>query len=232
MGSRNWLWAIISAGGLIALVMLLADRFPGRLDDAEQRTRLVYLIGVLILVSSGGLAVRLRNQPKNSLFQLGLWVAIFAFLTLGYSFKKEFSQLGARLSGELSPSSGTIGDSGEISFPRSADGHYHVMATINGKRIEFLVDSGATDIVLSPDDAGRLGFDPAQLSFTSMAETANGVVYGAPIMLGEIDVGPIVMVDLPAQVNRADMTYSLLGMEFLNRLQSWKVENDKLTLKK
>ena len=51
-------------------------------------------------------------------------------------------------------------------------------------------------------------------------------------MLGEIDVGPIVMVDLPAQVNRADMTRLLLGMEFLNRLQSWKVENDKLTLKK
>ena len=231
MARGNWLWIILSVLGLIIIVKLLSDTFPGRLDSAEDRGRLIYLVALLPLVG-GGLIARLRSRPGSSLGQLGSWVAIFAALILGYSFRGDFSQVAARITGELTPSLGATEGPGEISFPRADDGHYHVMATIDGARIEFLVDSGATDIVLSPDDARRLGYDLTQLSFTLMAETANGSVLGAPIRLREIDVGPIVMIDIPAQVNQADMSNSLLGMQFLDRLKSWHVENDRLTLRK
>jgi aspartyl protease family protein len=233
MRSGNWLWTILAVGGLLALVMVLANRYPGMINGAEDRTRLIYLIGVIILMIGGGsVGIRFRHRPGSSLAQIGLWVAIFACLMLGYSFRSDFALMGARLSGELTPSAGELMGSNEISFPRAADGHYHVMATINGARIDFLVDTGATDIVLSLDDARRLGYDLDQLTFTSMAQTANGTVMGAPIRIAELAVGPIVMTDIRADVNQAEMSGSLLGMEFLNRLQSWRVENDRLTLKK
>ena len=233
MRSGNWLWSILAVGGLLALIMVLANRYPGMINGAEDRTRLIYLIGIVVLMIGGGsVGLRLRHRPGSSLAQIGLWVAIFACLILGYSFRQDFALLGARLTGELTPSAGELAGSDEVSFPRAADGHYHVMATINGARIDFLVDTGATDIVLSPDDARRLGYDPGQLTFTSMAHTANGTVMGAPIRISELVVGPIVMTDVRADVNQAEMAASLLGMEFLNRLQSWRVENERLTLKK
>ncbi len=93
-----------------------------------------------------------------------------------------------------------------------------------------MVDTGATDIVLTPSDARRIGIDPANLEFDQFAETANGTVRGAAIRLDSLVIGPIGMGGLPATVNGADMSESLLGMEFLNRLHGWRVENGVLTL--
>ena len=101
---------------------------------------------------------------------------------------------------------------------------------MNGGRVTFMVDTGATDVVLAPADARRIGLDPAGLTFDQLASTANGTVTGAAIRLDSLAVGPIEMRDLPATVNGADMSESLLGMEFLNRLSGWRVENGVLTL--
>jgi aspartyl protease family protein len=85
-------------------------------------------------------------------------------------------------------------------------------------------------VVLSPADARMMGLDPAQLSYTRIADTANGRVRGAPIIINEFKLGPITVQDLPAVVNETEMPVSLLGMEFMNRLKSWRVENGRLTL--
>jgi aspartyl protease family protein len=101
---------------------------------------------------------------------------------------------------------------------------------VNGSRVTFLVDTGASDIVLSPADARRIGFDPDSLVFDQLASTANGTVSGATIRLDSLAVGTIEMNGLPATVNGAEMSESLLGMEFLSRLRGWRVENGVLTL--
>ena len=97
-------------------------------------------------------------------------------------------------------------------------------------RVTFLVDTGATDVVLAPDDAQRIGCDMANLKFTQFAETANGTVRGAPVTLQSLIIGPIDITGMPATVNGAEMSDSLLGMAFLNRLSGWRVENGVLTL--
>jgi aspartyl protease family protein len=74
-----------------------------------------------------------------------------------------------------------------------------------------------------------LGLQPEYLSYSMTAQTANGVVRGAPIRIKTLKVGPIVMQDIPATVNEAEMSVSLLGMEFLRRLRSWGVQNGRLT---
>jgi aspartyl protease family protein len=147
-----------------------------------------------------------------------------------YAFKNDAAFIGQRIIGALSPTQGTTHDDGTISFPAGPDGHYHIQALVNGGRVTFMVDTGASDIVLTPADARRIGIDPATLEFDQFAETANGTVRGAAVRLDSLAVGPIEMRKIPAAVNGADMSESLLGMAFLNRLHGWRVENGELTL--
>jgi aspartyl protease family protein len=107
-----------------------------------------------------------------------------------------------------------------------------VTATVNGLPVDFLVDTGASDIVLSPADAARLGYAPESLHFTRQYVTANGIGRGAPVRLGSLAVGPIAYADLPASVNEAPMAESLLGMTFLRRLESYEVRRDVMILRR
>lgn len=229
MRDKSWLvWAAIVAG-VVLVVTLVTSQMTDVLDSDTARMRFVYLI-CLLVVFSGGLIVRLRYDTSRTLSQLAIWVCIFAGLVLLYSFRGEFSMLGQRLQGELMPRDGRVEGPSSISFPVAENGHYAVRAEVDGVAINFTVDSGATDVVLSPRDAERLGFDLERLDFTKLSETANGLVRGAPIEIAHFAIGPIVVHNLPATVNEADMSDSLLGMEFLRRLKSWRVEGERLTL--
>ena len=112
-----------------------------------------------------------------------------------------------------------------------AGGHYVVEAAVNGAPVTFLVDTGASDIVLTMADAERLGFQPATLRFTQRFATANGEVRGAPVVLREIRVGQFSLFDVPASVNEAPLRVSLLGMSFLRQLDGYGVENGRLVLR-
>jgi aspartyl protease family protein len=224
---KTGIWLLVVAV-LIGVVALAAKLAPGAPDDTDRTLQLIYLC-VILAVLAGGLAARLQARPGTTLAHLGTWGVIFAALILIYSYRSEFGVLGERFSAELIPARGTETSPSSIAYSAEADGHYHVYGAIDGSSVRFMVDSGATDIVLSPADARMLGIQPEQLDYTLTAQTANGTVRGAPIRLKTLKVGPIVMHDVPATVNEADMSVSLLGMEFLRRLKSWGVKNGRLT---
>ena len=94
-------------------------------------------------------------------------------------------------------------------------------ATVNGRRVEFLVDTGASDVVLAPADAARVGFRAGELRFSGRASTANGDVRLAPVTLRELRIGQFSRRGVPAVVNGAEMPISLLGMSFLSGLDGW-----------
>ncbi len=94
----------------------------------------------------------------------------------------------------------------------------------------FLVDTGATDVVLSVTDARRLGIDPDELSFTRLYDTANGTVSGAPVRLGEVSLGGVRVTAVRATVTDGGLNQSLLGLSFLNRLSGFEVRGGVLTL--
>jgi len=121
---------------------------------------------------------------------------------------------------------------GVVEIRAGTGGHFVVTATVNGQPVDFLVDTGASDIVLSPEDAARLGYHPENLSFTRQYTTANGIGRGAPVRLDSLAVGPIVYSGVPASVNEAAMSESLLGMTFLRRLDSYEVRRDVLILRR
>src|SRR3546814_9980137 len=109
---------------------------------------------------------------------------------------------------------------GVVEVRAGAGGHFVVTATVNGVPVDFLIDTGASDIVLSPADAQRLGYSPDNLGFTRQYVTANGIGRGAPIRIDSLAVGPIVYAGLPASFTEAQMVASLSGMTFLRRLES------------
>lgn len=110
------------------------------------------------------------------------------------------------------------------------EGHFVIAAEVNGVPVTFLVDTGASEIVLTTADARRLGFDPRRLEFSQRFRTANGEVRGAPVRLRELRVGQFSLYDLDASVNAAPLPISLLGMSFLDRLHGYRVEDGRLIL--
>ncbi len=119
----------------------------------------------------------------------------------------------------------------EIGLRRARDGHFYVDADVNGARIHFLVDTGATLVVLSPDDAQAAGLRPVGQDFSGRASTANGVTRVAPVTLREIGVQQLAFYDVPAAVIEQPMPVSLLGMSFLSRLQGYETRDDELILR-
>ena len=222
-------WLLIFLAATVALVFGLNELYPGALDDPDSRMELIYRVGWIALIGSSVLAAA-RANPRTALRNAAIWLVIFLGVVGLYAFKNDAAFIGQRIMGALSPTQGVAHDDGTLSFDAGPDGHFRIQARVNGGRVTFMVDTGATDIVLAPDDARRIGFDPVTLVFDQLAEAANGTVGGAAVRLDRLVVGSIEMNRLPATVNGADMSESLLGMEFLNRLHGWRVENGVLTL--
>jgi len=116
-------------------------------------------------------------------------------------------------------------------FTLEADRQFHVKAMVGGVPVYFLVDTGASDVLLSQADARRLGIDTGSLSYSQLYRTASGTARGAPITLPEIDIGTIRVTDVNASVSEGDTDGSLLGMSFLGRLSGYEVNGDTLTLR-
>ena len=230
MRRPGWLWLALAGAALFALVLFLIGRFPAALDGATSQARLVYLL-LLLAVLGGSVLLHRRARPGATLRHAAIWIAIGLGLVIAYSYRDLLPELQGRLLGELMPARGVATGDGAISFRARHDGHFHAEALVDGTAVLFLVDTGASDVVLSPGDARRLGFDPDRLAYTQIFNTANGTVRGAPVRLGEITIGPIRLTNVRASVNEAPMPRSLLGMTFLGRLRSYEVSGGKLTLR-
>jgi aspartyl protease family protein len=226
---RFLIWiALLLAGAL--LLIELSRLFPGAVSS-EDEPYLVRTIVLLAFLSSGFVfvrQVRLGELARNLLS----WGAIILVLAIGYAYRDELSGVGTRLRSEFLPGDPVASaDAHVLTLTQDDSGDFYVYGSANGERIRFLVDTGASDIVLSPRDAQRLGVDTAALHFVRGYETANGVGAGAPYTLDTLSVGPILLQNVPVSINRAEMHYSLLGMAFLKRLKSFEFSGRKLTLR-
>jgi aspartyl protease family protein len=228
-GQRLALWGLVALVTAVAgLIVYLMVKFPEALDDRGSKIGLTHQILWLVLLVSSFM-VRWRSSPGQTLRYAAIWIAIAAAIGALYSLRHEFEALGDRMMFELLPHRGQVEDS-RVMFRARESGHFVIEAEVDGTPLRFMVDTGASDVVLSPADARRLGFDLAELKFTRIYQTANGTVRGAPVRLRRITIGPIEIEDVRASVNGAPMGTSLLGMSFLGRLMGYEVTTDTLTL--
>lgn len=183
---------------------------------------LVYL-SLFITVIAGGLILQMRHRMGEMARMAGLWVLIFlgAILAVG---------LWDDIRGTVSPRAEYSARDDAITIPRAPDGHYYLTLEVNGAPVEFVVDTGATSIVLAAADAERAGFDTGSLAFLGRALTANGEVRTAPVTLDQVSFGQITDRNLPASVNGGQLDRSLLGMTYLQRFESLEISGGELRL--
>ena len=118
-----------------------------------------------------------------------------------------------------------------VVLSKAANGHFGVTASAEGHAIDFLVDTGATDVVLSSATALRLGYHPKATDYSAKMQTANGSVGAMPILLKEIRVNQIVLANVRAAiVPPGALGVNLLGMSFLSRLRKFEFSGEQLIL--
>lgn len=122
-------------------------------------------------------------------------------------------------------------DSGEASIAKSSDGHFWAEADVDGHPVRFLIDTGATAVALTADDARNLGIDPSSLQYQYTVMTANGPARAAQVKLGVVSVGRAQVSDVQAFVIDKGLETSLLGMSYLGRLNKFEATQDAMVLK-
>ena len=216
-------------GAAISAYFGLVILFPGQLSGMDQ-TNALQALGLLALVSSGVIyarGVKLGEAARHA----AIWIGIAAIALIGYSFRTELSDAFVKARGELIPAYAISTAPHEMTVTRSADGGFYILGEINGAPVRFVIDTGANGVLLSPADAKRAGMDVDELKYASPAETANGVGFYAPIILPQLTVGEMKLSSVPAAVNKAPMSSSLLGMAFLRQLDDVEIHGDTLTLR-
>lgn len=215
---------------VITCLMLITGFFLNRtfpvIHDANDYGRLIY--GIIMIIFTGSALA--SGKFVQNMSYLGIWFGIFVVCLGVYSYRIELSGVKDRILTELVPSKGIQIEPDSMSFPVSTDGHYYIQAQVNGVNIEFLADTGASHIVLTPDDALKLGIDPGKRIYDRYYETANGTVRGSSVRLKHFIVGGIHLSDVSASVNEAPMRNSLLGMTFFDKMSRYEVKNNILTL--
>lgn len=118
----------------------------------------------------------------------------------------------------------------ELRVRTAIDGHWWVRGKVDGRPVRFLVDTGASDVVLSANTAATVGIDPKRLEFTNFGFTASGHVLSARTRVRRLEIGPIARSDVPVSILQGDAGINLLGMSYLRTLSGWRVEGDTLIL--
>lgn len=191
-------------------------------DDPDAQVRLFYLAVLGLLVASG-VFYNYRNRVGTAAQHAAIWVLIFLGATIAYGFKDQ-------LASQLYPDSARPLDDRTIALRRADDGHFYARVRVNGTAIRFMVDTGATNLVLSQQDARRIGLAVDSLDYVVPTDTANGRVFGAAVVLDRVELGGFVDSDVRAMINGGRVNDSLLGMSYLDRFRSFGVEGDTLLL--
>ncbi len=188
----------------------------------DDKAYLFYLIILLVMVAGWGF-FSYREKLSKSIQQALVWVLIFVGIIIAYGFKDV-------LTNQLFPSTPYQINNDIVSLSRAHDGHFYATLTVNGQDIEFVVDTGASAIVLTKKDAAAVGVNVDDLNFLGQAYTANGVVRTAETRLNHISLGDITFYEMYASVNGGELFQSLLGMDYINQFSEFKISGDTLTL--
>jgi len=202
---------------------MIGSLTTGGFASLSYRLILLVFLGSAVIVMFRG---RLTQAVKAAL----LWIAIGLALLVGYTYRFELREVVDRVMAEVVPGH-VIAHGRSVEVARAFNGDFDITARINGARVAMVLDTGASSVVLTRDDAKAAGLPLEVLSYTAIIETANGRTRAAPVRLDRVAVGDLVERSVEALVAQpGQLKTSLLGMSFLNRLQSWEVRGDRLLL--
>jgi aspartyl protease family protein len=197
----------------------------------------VALFLALLVFIGGGMLGSYRGRAGTMVRDAVTWLALGLGLVAIYAYKDELMPIAARVVGELLPGSAmtveqSSGGVTEVRIRKRLDGHFTANVGVNGKEISMIVDTGASSIVLRPQDARKAGIDVKRLTYRVPVLTANGRTLAARVRLEEVAIGPLDRKKVDALVAQPGaLSQSLLGLSFLSRLRSYEFSGDFLTLR-
>jgi aspartyl protease family protein len=191
--------------------------------------RLVQLVLVSVLVVSSLLA---RRLPFRATIKMALaWAAIFGVLFVGFSFRHDIKQRVFAIGSALGMTEQRIASDGQsVIVRRREDGHFWVDGQINGHDVSLMIDSGASTTALSEETRAATGI-PIDAGFGSMVDTANGTITVERITIDNMDIESLHVTNLAAVTSPNFGDTDVLGMNFLDQLQSWSVTGDEMELR-
>jgi len=189
--------------------------------SGDEIGRLIYLL-VLVAAVGGSLLLSYRGSLGKLAQQLSVWGLIFVGVAAGYGLWSDISSGAPRMA--------VVNEAGQIEVPQRPDGHYYLTLQVDGTPVDFMVDTGATEVVLSQHDAGRVGIDVSTLSFFGEASTANGPVKIARVTLQDVALAGVDEGPLRAYVNQGELDVSLLGMSYLRRFAKMEIAQGYMVL--
>lgn len=229
--NRRLLW-ILLVGLAIALLILVARHDQGMVGPLTTHdfSSLTYQIALLVFLGGTVLAL-FREHFAKALEAVMFWLALALVLTLVYTYRFELRSVADRVLAELVPGR-TITRARTVEIARGNTGDFPVSVQVNGARVPMVLDTGASTVVLTREDAKAAGLPLEVLAYTVNIDTANGRTRAAPVTLDRVAVGGLVERSVQALIAQpGQLKVSLLGMSFLNRLQSWEVRGDRLMLR-
>lgn len=222
---------LLLSGLLIFLIARQGDVWTLARDRAVQS---LILGGWGMLVAVGILRSGLRFAAFTR--DLALWLAVLVIFVAGYQYRYELQDVASRISAGIVPGSplSTADANGRVTveLQRTPGGHFEARGTVNGVAVRFLVDTGATSVVLSAEDAARAGYDLSALAFNIPVSTANGEARAAGGTAASLRLGAIsrerlaVLIAAPGQLEQ-----SLLGMNFIGSLSGFDMRGDRMILR-
>lgn len=228
---RRLLWILLAVLTIALLVLVLRQNEAAlaelsRFDTSSLETK------IMALALVGLIALTLFRQRFSHLLESALiWIMLATLLALGYTYRFELREVADRVLAAFIPGYAvTRGRTVEIA--RAGGGGFSVTAHVNGARVPMVLDTGASAVVLTYDAAKAAGLPLEVLNYSVLVDTANGRTRAAPVTLDRLSIGDITERSVPALVAQGgQLRMSLLGMTFLNRLESWEVRGDKLMLR-
>jgi aspartyl protease family protein len=228
---RSRLLLYLLLGLLIAILIILARGGEGTVGSLSTNEFGSLAYKILILVFLGGAVLAMfRQRFTEAVTAAMLWVVVGLALVVAYSYRFELHDVADRVLVVLVPGH-VVSHGRTVEVGRSNAGEFAISAHINGARVAMVLDTGASSVVLTRDDAKAAGLPLEVLKYTVNIDTANGRARAAPVTLDRIAIGDLTERSVEALVAQpGQLKTSLLGMSFLNRLQSWQVSGDRLVL--
>lgn len=194
----------------------------------DQSLNLIWAAGALILVGS---ALFSRRIGFGEIIRTALsWVAIFAVFIVAFSYKDQILGVWNHVSGEVTGENEQRVVGTTLRIKQSQDGHFWANAMVNDIPVRFLIDSGATTTAMNATTARETGVDMSEIGFPTILTTANGDVEAQRGTIENLQVGSMVAEKLPIVVSEAFGESNVIGMNFLSKLQSWRVEGTVMVL--
>jgi aspartyl protease family protein len=184
----------------------------------------VYILMAIMLLL--GTLMSRREKPARLLTMMLAWISIFGGGFVLFTFRDDLGYVAQRLRSEATGEPVTAGR--EVRIPMAIDGHFWVEGLVNGKKVKFLIDSGATMTTIGRDTATNVGVDVSP-NRNQVVRTGNGFIRVATGHADELEVGDIKRQDLALHI-ADDEDLNVLGMNFLSSLQRWGVEGRWLIL--